>query len=290
MKHPPPRIAREREEMICSLADSLGEDFFSSAGTDLKSLLTDRGINLHFDSFKESFDGLIDACGDSYHIYCNTRTGNTPGSTRARFTIAHELGHYFIDEHRHAIRAGAFPSMGEMAPKDLIVEREADLFASRLLLPNSFYLNSLKKAAVGLKGIVSLANQFDVSIKCSALRYLNEDHSSCALSFWSWERNLIWKWYSTSMWNAGIRKIKAEPIRGGATDKCLRMGPENPGSMEDSAATIGYLFHVGDGVHHAELVSEEAMSLGEFGVLSLIHVKAGKLKPMAEVLEKRYCR
>ena len=41
-----------------------------------------------------------------WHIYCNLDCVGQKDSPRARFTLAHELGHYYIDEHRNALVAG----------------------------------------------------------------------------------------------------------------------------------------------------------------------------------------
>jgi Zn-dependent peptidase ImmA (M78 family) len=284
------RIPRERELIIGDFGNAIGEDYFKQGGTHLDSILEAQGINLYYDSFKESFDGLLVNSENSWSVYCNSRTGNIPGSVRGRFTVAHELGHYFIDEHRKAIMAGLIPSMGESAQKDSLMEREADLFASRLLLPGAFFEKSLRGVRPGMKGILDLANEFDVSVKCAALRYLNEDPASCALSFWSWDKQLVWKWFSTSLWNSGIRSLKTDLIQKGATEICLNSGSDGAGNLHESAAPMEYLFRTGDGAPYGEIFHEEALVLGEYGVLVLLRASSGKLKPLAEVLQKRYCR
>lgn len=290
MKKTKPVIPFERVQSICDLADLIGEQYHTDRGTDLDALLEDKGIQVFYEEFEETFDGLLDLIGNSAHIYCNLSTGNHPGGKRTRFTISHELGHYFIDEHRSALTNGYVPSLGEYTVKDLVVEREADLFASRLLMPGDVYTKIAKKANPGLKGIVELAKCFDVSIKCSAIRYLNEDSSPCALSFWSMEGKLVWKWFSKSMWNAGIRKFNPVPVAKGATDICIHEESDNPGHSESSAASVGYVFQVGDNPHYNEVVHEEAIVLGNYGVLSLIRSQKKKLMPMAEVLDRRYDR
>lgn len=276
--------------MICDLADYIGAQYHTDRGTNLDAIIKDKGIQIFYEEFKEAFDGLLDLTGASPWIYCNLSTGNHPGGKRTRFTISHELGHYFIDEHRIALASGYVPSLGEYTVKDLVVEREADLFASRLLMPGDVYSKKAKKVELGMKGIVDLSKRFDVSIKCSAIRYLNEDFSPCALSFWSMEGKLVWKWFSKSMWNAGIRKFNPVPVAKGATDICIRKECENPGHSENSAASVGYVFQVGDNVHYNEVVHEEAIVLGDYGVLSFIRSQKKKLMPMAEVLDRRYDR
>lgn len=62
-----------------------------------------------------------------YIIYDDTNSAE-----RIRFTIAHELGHIFLG---HRLRRGRRARSKEFKPKPLI-EREADIFASRLLCPS----------------------------------------------------------------------------------------------------------------------------------------------------------
>lgn len=282
-----PVISLAREQEICELADHIGESYQTSAGTNLAGILKDKGIELFYEQFEESFDGLIDLTEDIPYIYCNLSTGNDPEGKRTRFTISHELGHFFIDEHRNALASGYMPSLGEYTTKDLIIEREADLFASRLLMPGKTYLKQVKKVEPGLKGVLALSKRFNVSLKCAAIRYLSEDICSCALSFWSWEGKLVWKWFSKSMWNAGIRKFQPTPVAKGAVDLCLK-NSEIPGYNDNTYGPVSYLFQ---SIAHAdEIVQDEAIVLGEYGVLSLTRVQNGKLKPLADVLAERYER
>ena len=56
---------------------------------------------------------------------------------RTRFSICHELGHYFIERHHDDLVNGEPPhgSSGEFKNGVAEGEREADAFASSLLLP-----------------------------------------------------------------------------------------------------------------------------------------------------------
>jgi len=67
---------------------------------------------------------------------------------RTRFTIAHELGHYYIEEHANIIRAGQphashIDELGQRQRR----EEEANEFASDLLMPESLFGRAITDVA-----------------------------------------------------------------------------------------------------------------------------------------------
>ena len=71
----------------------------------------------------------------AFHIFINQARQQT--ELRQRFTFCHELGHFFIDGHRTALASGEVPYLSSFTnfSSESVVEREADFFASCLLLP-----------------------------------------------------------------------------------------------------------------------------------------------------------
>jgi hypothetical protein len=281
-------LSPERAETITCLAEAVAEQHQTSKGTDLDSILADASLDLTYDSFSEDFDGLLIKDSHGFRVVCNTTTGNVPASSRSRFTISHELGHYFIDEHRKVLETCLMPSFGERAIEDNIMEREADLFASRLLMPRELVRNACKVSGGGLEGIRKLATRFSVSLKCAAIRYVDEDLVPCCLTFRDWERKLLWRWFSRGLWLAGIRKAEESPVAKGATDQVFSEGPDQEVSVMSSGATARYLFSGVDGQLMNELFTEEAIALGEYGVLSLYSSQSGELAKIADILERRF--
>ncbi len=111
--------------------------------------------------------GMLLRHGDSFGIlYADDERG--PGFQR--FSVAHELGHYFLDGHcdqllgagYHASRAG----QGATDPH----EREADAFASALLMPRAFLAPLLRAHDAGLELIQQVADTFEASLTASGLR------------------------------------------------------------------------------------------------------------------------
>lgn len=74
---------------------------------------------------------------------------------RQRFSLAHELGHYFLD---HPTADDELPGDEGLAERD-IYESEANEFAAELLVPRSL----LKTVLENMKDIESLTKCFEVS-------------------------------------------------------------------------------------------------------------------------------
>lgn len=89
-----------------------------------------------------------------------------------RFTIAHELGHYYIDGHPDEIinNGGFHPSRAGFTEGASSIELEADHFASGLLLPSHLVEQHLSEAQRGMAGILSLHDVSICSITACAIR------------------------------------------------------------------------------------------------------------------------
>jgi len=93
--------------------------------------------------FRNRFDGQLEyhRSKNRFLLFYNTKYGQAPSGDlhpRTRFSIAHELGHYFLDSHRaFLLQTGrSHRSRGEFL-NDRTVEIEADAFAAGLLMPTS---------------------------------------------------------------------------------------------------------------------------------------------------------
>jgi IrrE N-terminal-like domain len=102
---------------------------------------------------------------------------------RTRFSIGHELGHYFIDAHRKHLRDGgvAHPSRGEFLSGEQ-VEREADAFASSLLLPTHLAEPRLNSGELSIEKIDRVATDFRASLLCTAIRGVRLCDQPCAVA------------------------------------------------------------------------------------------------------------
>lgn len=89
-----------------------------------------------------------------------------------RFTIAHELGHYFLEGHPEELQkvAPIHVSRAGFTQGDSSIELEADHFASGLLMPTRLVRGALDRGPVGLAGIEELADRSECSLTASAIR------------------------------------------------------------------------------------------------------------------------
>src|SRR3989442_9325036 len=136
------KLSAVREQEIAELAEAIAEEYFPNARVDPLAIVKTKGITISFGHYGDSFDGLLEHRHGRFHIYANLNRIDHTDSPRARFTLGHELGHYFIDEHRNALAEGLAPSHPSICEyeSDLPVEREADHFSSNLLMPTTRFM------------------------------------------------------------------------------------------------------------------------------------------------------
>ncbi|MDR3422493.1 MAG: ImmA/IrrE family metallo-endopeptidase [Xanthobacteraceae bacterium] len=110
--------------------------------------------------------------GSLTHAVIAVNTSTSPA--RRRFSLAHELGHWH--HHRGQILFCGASDIGNLAGGPLDPERQADAFASDLILPSYLirpYINKLKKLTLAF--VRDVANEFNTSTTATLIKILNED-------------------------------------------------------------------------------------------------------------------
>lgn len=90
-----------------------------------------------------------------------------------RFTVAHELGHYFLPGHPPKLfprGEGLHQSMNGFLSRDS-VEEEADHFAAALLMPSHLFSAAVEDAGEGFSAIAYMASLCKTSITATAIRF-----------------------------------------------------------------------------------------------------------------------
>ena len=163
---------------ILSLANEIGERY--EAPIPLLDIADEELIRVICDDYgSATFDGLtwFEAETDDFFIHLNTNCtrNNRPESVKGRFTLAHELGHYFIPHHRLGLMNGELKPHGSInfltSQNAWQLERDADAFASNLLMPTAHVKELIEGRHFDFGVIEDIAAKFQVSKSAAALRF-----------------------------------------------------------------------------------------------------------------------
>jgi hypothetical protein len=136
--------------------------------------------------FRDRFDGQLEyhRLKNRFVLLFNTKYDASPGEhhPRTRFSIAHELGHYFIERHHsYLIRGGRSHASTTEFKSDRLIEREADTFASHLLIPADL-LSAELSGEVTFEQVRRIAGLFRTSVMSTAIRCVQASDFPCALA------------------------------------------------------------------------------------------------------------
>lgn len=170
---------------VKQIIDDLHEGLVShSLPVDLNRIIQgERNIRSAPGNYGDNFDGRIEYISDKrIFILYYPKISNTFPNPRVRFSIAHELGHYFIPEHRQLLLVGNSHNSKIGFISDKKLEREADEFAASLLISQN-YLEQLncKRKFLTLRDLLGLANELQVSATAMAIRYTKMASDCCAV-------------------------------------------------------------------------------------------------------------
>lgn len=271
----------ERRDDIASLAEAVAEDYCPKSRVEPTTILRAKRITLSFGPYGDAFDGMLEHRSGRFHVYANLNRLKAPDSGRARFTLAHELGHFFIDDHRRALASGQVlrhPSRCDHESRNP-AEAEADHFASHLLMPTARFLREAKKYLPGLDAVLALKESFGTSITSTAIRYVKLDVAPCTLVKWD-PNGFDWKWFSSSTFAAGYRKTiesQSKVPSDSPTGMALAGKPAPPkGYFQAGTSAHAWFPGAWSGTSRDVLLIEQAIPLGEFGVLTLLYPEARK--------------
>lgn len=126
--------------------------------------------------------GMLLRSGNEYGIAYTTYVSNEGFQ---RFSVAHELGHFFLPGHpEKAIGSDGIHKSRAGFLSDNKIEREADSFAAGLLMPKSLFAPAMDKAGAGFSAIDHLHTLCETSITSTAIRYaqLSEEPVAVVMS------------------------------------------------------------------------------------------------------------
>jgi hypothetical protein len=283
MSSPRCHIAPDRERSIAVLAEGLALDAFGFGPVDPERLIEETdGLTMSRGSYGDSFDGMLEYDGAGFHIYANMDRLSRLKEGRGAFTLAHELGHYYIDEHRHWMEEHPGKSLPSLLfsslAKDAPHEREADCFASSLILPTPSFRARVRAPAPSAEVILDTADFFRCSITSTAIRFCELEPFPCAIIRWSTTGTCQWARMSPRVQGTfgtaardltGIRSasLTAEVLRGGSRPSRPRITVTEawfPWAEERAQRKHARL------EHYSATIDEHVIPMGDYGCLTVL--------------------
>lgn len=145
-------------------------------------------LKLMTEDFRDAFDGQLE-----YHknhnrfiLFLNTKYDaglpNHQHHPRTRFSLRHELGHYFLDSHRgYLMGVGKSHGSTREFRTGQLVEREADAFAAGLLMPSRLARPIINQAEPSIDRILNTADRFQTSVVSTAIRTVQLSDFPCGI-------------------------------------------------------------------------------------------------------------
>jgi len=278
-----PKLADAREAEILDLCEDIAREDSVSGPVSPARICATKEIKIVHDRYGAgSFDGMLVYYDSNWAIVCNCDAGNTPGSARERFTLAHELGHFHIPEHRRRLLAGGQPHRshtGVFDRAESIEELEADTFAANLLMPPARFVNRLQALRqLPLQSITSLRKEFDTSLESTTIQTMRHDSRVVAIAKWE-DKGLAWHRISESFFcETGYRQFRLRHSDSLPSDCATAAALADSELQFDSPIrevilTAAFCFgYVGAGGKRDILLREQAVRNGRFGVISVYSV------------------
>ena len=123
---------------------------------------------------------------------------------RRNFTLAHELGHYFL--HRNTHPGGLKCTNRNMADWDEVrnkIEGEANTFASYLLMPLDDFRAQIKGRVIDIEVMTELSDRYAVSLTAAILKWMTITDKRAMIVVGK-EGFIDWAWSSEPLIRSGI--------------------------------------------------------------------------------------
>jgi hypothetical protein len=148
------------------------------------AIAKEEGIELAPGRYGQKFDARIKFVrSQKTFILFFKEASYGPTEGRVRFSIGHELGHYYLPHHRDYLLSGqSHNSVTDYRSRDPR-EVQADTFSSALLMPNELFAGALKgRSLITLNDLSRLAeNTFRTSLTSTVRRYVEFDWEECSM-------------------------------------------------------------------------------------------------------------
>jgi len=176
-------------EEIEELSEKVLAKYSTTVPVDPHEIAKRVGLRTFFEPYDKLFHGNTVFVGNKFLVLLNKNNLSDLNYPFARYTYAHELGHYFIPKHRNNIRKGksyAFSGGRMYTPEKKIVEREANQFAASLLMPRTLFSECYDSFDnLSFETILHIKDYFNVSITTAAIRLNKLNLTPCITIIWN---------------------------------------------------------------------------------------------------------
>jgi len=218
----------------------------------------------------EGVSGMLLRHGDTFGILYAT---HIPSEGFQRFSISHELGHFFLDGHiDHVLpKNGTHVSHAGFVTADPY-ELEADHFAAGLLMPRVPFTREIgRQRESGLSAVLAVSETCRTSRTATAIRYAETTDEAVAVIL-SNGQTIDYCFLSEAMKSLPeLRWLrKGSPLPSGTLTASLAASPQRVRAGERVGDEINVMDWLGG--KRSAVVSEEALGLGRYGkVLTILH-------------------
>lgn len=131
----------------------------------------------------EAFEGLLARDPSDPEVWGIAYNGRV-SRERQRFTIAHELGHFVLHRNRQPRFDCDKESVHSGHETMRRIEREADDFASNLLMPGDRLREWISNGRIDLHVLSAIAQRFEVSFEALCIRFIKYTEQRAILVYW----------------------------------------------------------------------------------------------------------
>lgn len=204
-------------------------------------------IHLEGANFGDCFDGRIRYVGPRFLMCFNNRYNDWPHEghhhPKVTFTIAHELGHFYLPKHREYLVSSrrSHWSFSEFTANEL-VEQQADSFASGLLMPGYLLKRIVNSGNFPTKDLIHRTrSEFHVSLTGLLVRWTQLTNFPCATVAIR-DGKIAYGWVSESLRKNGAYRLRrGEALRSRGAKDFVADDPSVSAYREGSSA--GALFN-----------------------------------------------
>jgi IrrE N-terminal-like domain len=231
----------------------------------------------------EGVSGMLLRHGDTFGILYAM---HIPSEGFQRFSVSHELGHFFLNGHIDHVLAknGTHESRAGFVTTDPF-ELEADHFAAGLLMPGKAFKREMDRHEAGLSAVLAVAGICRTSRTATAIRYAETTEDAVAVIV-STGGVIDYCFLSDGMKSLPELKWlrKGLPLPSGTITATLAGNSKRVTNGERVSDEIDVMDWLGG--RKSAMVSEEALGLGQYGkVLTILH--SSRIGPENESEQER---